>query len=127
MRRRALVVEDDRITREVMVSLLEAEGCSVDQAEDGEVATRMLTRGRYDVVLLDIMLPKMSGTEVMEQLLDTRPEALHGVIVVTGVSVEEIRNLFPDICDAVGKPLIARRLLYAVRHCLAANAARGVA
>ncbi len=125
--KRALIVEDDLVTRESLTATLEAEGCTVDHAADGEVALRLLTRETYDVVLLDIVLPKMSGTEVMEELLEKRPKVLSAVIVVTGVDVAEIRKLFPNICDALAKPLQPTPLLRAVRHCQRSQAARGAA
>lgn len=122
MRRDALVVEDDAVTREALVAALEAEGCSVEVAVDGEIAMGLLTCRRFDVVLLDLILPKISGTDIMEQLLCTNPQALSTVIVVTGLNVDEIRKLFPDVCDALGKPVITTRLLRAIRQCLAAGA-----
>lgn len=118
MRPKALVVEDDNDTRAALVELLEHEGCDVESATDGELAVGMLTRKHYDVVLLDLVLPKISGTDVMEHLLCTQPQVLATVIVVTGLDVEEIRRLFPDVCDALGKPVMPKRLLRAVRQCL---------
>ena len=127
MLKRALIVEDDAVTREALTATLQAEGCVVDHAADGEVAGGLLTRERYDVILLDIVLPKLSGIEIMEHLLETRPEVLSAVIVVTGVEIAEIRELFPGVCDALAKPLLPTRLLPAVRHCLGQSARRGVA
>lgn len=122
MRRKALVVEDDAVTRESLAATLESEGCSVETAVDGEIAMGLLTRRRYDVVLLDLILPKISGTDIMEQLLCTNPQVLSTIIVVTGVNVDEIRKLFPDVCDALGKPLVPTRLIRAIRQCFAASA-----
>lgn len=117
MRRKALVVEDDRLTREALVAILEEENFTVDVAGDGEIALGLLSRETYKVVLLDIVLPKISGMDVMEQLLCTRPEALNSIIVVTGVDVAEIRKLFPEVYGTLGKPLIPNRLLRAIRLC----------
>jgi DNA-binding response OmpR family regulator len=118
MRPKALVVEDDNDTRAALVELLEQEGCDVESATDGELAVGMLTRKHYDVVLLDLVLPKISGTDVMEHLLCTQPQVLTTVIVVTGLEVAEIRKLFPSVCDALGKPVMPKRLLRSVRECL---------
>lgn len=119
MHRKALVVEDDAVTREALIHVLQGEGCEVDFAEDGETAMGLLSRNRYDVVLLDLILPKISGTEIMEQLLCTTPHVLSTIIVVTGLTVSEVRKVFPDVCDALGKPLIPTRLLRAIRRCFA--------
>ena len=122
MRRKALVIEDDAVSREALTAALESEGCVVEVAADGEIGLGLLTCRRYDVVLLDLILPKISGTDIMEQLLCTNPQVLSTIIVVTGVNVDEIRKLFPDVCDALGKPLIPTRLLRAIRQCLSARA-----
>lgn len=122
MHRKALVVEDDAVTREALVEVLESEGCAVDVAVDGQIAMGLLSCERYDVVLLDLILPKISGTDIMEQLLCTNPHVLSTIIVVTGLNVGEIRKLFPDVCDTLGKPLSPTRLLRAIRQCFAAGA-----
>src|SRR2546423_1743758 len=121
MRPRALIVEDDATTRKLLHQLLSGAGCAVDEAADGERAIVKLSEEKYDVILLDIVLPKLSGTEVMDFLREQDAEALERVIVVTGLNVEEIRSLFPTVCHALGKPVIPNRLLNLVQKCLAMN------
>ena len=116
---RALIVEDDAVTRSLLRQLLIGSGCEVDQATDGEEAIAKLSVHRYSVILLDIVLPKLSGTHVMDFLREVDPESLEHVIVVTGLNVEEIRKLFPTVCHALGKPVIPTRLLDSVQKCLA--------
>ncbi len=118
MRTSALVVEDDPDTRALLKTLIEAVGCRVTLANDGEAALEMLARNSYDVILLDIALPKVSGTAVMDVLRKRDPEALGRVIVVTGLKVEEIRKLFPTVCHALAKPVMPKRLLDSVHKCL---------
>jgi len=119
MRPRALVVEDEGVTRNLLRQLLLNAGCDVDEATDGEQAIQRLSEERYGVILLDIVLPKLSGTDVMDFLRESDPESLERVIVVTGLNVEEIRTLFPTVCYALGKPVIPNRLLASVQKCLA--------
>src|ERR1051325_2587136 len=121
---RVLVVEDDAATREALRSVLLAEGCDVELAVDGEKAIGCLAQVRYDAVILDIVLPKLSGTDVMESLASTRPETLASIIVVTGLDVMEIRKLFPTVCETLSKPVIPARLLGSVRRCLHVSASR---
>jgi len=118
MRRKALIVEDDAPTRAALTDLVANAGFDIDQASDGELAVGLLTRNTYDVVVLDLILPKISGTDIMEYLHCTKPHVLTKVVVVTGLDVEEIRKLFPDVCDALGKPVVPNRLLRAVRNCV---------
>ena len=73
---------------------------------------------QYRVILLDIVLPKVSGTDIMERLMETNPQLIERVIVVTGLDVAEIRKLFPAVCQALSKPVMPSRLLHAVNACL---------
>jgi len=116
----ALVVEDDATTRTLLAGLLESIDCDVDIAADGEEALQRLQSRDYDVVLLDIVLPKMSGIDVMESLRRERPQALGCIIVVTGLDIREIRTLFPSVHETLSKPVIPNRLRQAVRSCMSA-------
>ncbi len=120
-------MDDDRLTREFLVTALQEEGCRVDVAADGELGLKLLLHQHYDVVLLDILLPKMTGTEIMERLLEKRPEALSTIVVVTGIEVSEIRKVFPEVCDVLSKPLLPSRVSRVVRHCIGRRHSRGVA
>src|SRR3989344_3463085 len=68
-----LVVEDDRQLLEIYADALGAEGYEIDTAEDGEKALNKMIKGGYDLVLLDIILPRINGLEVMEQLKGLPP------------------------------------------------------
>ena len=119
-----LVVEDDAVTRDALRKVLLAEGCDVEVAADGEKAVGFLAQRSYDAIVLDIVLPKMSGTDVMEYIASTRPETLASIIVVTGLDVLEIRKLFPTVCETLSKPVIPSRLLGSVRRCLGSGGRR---
>ena len=117
---RALVVEDDRNTRDALRVIIQGEGYEVDAASDGEEAISFLSRGNYALILLDIVLPKISGTGVMEHLRATNPAALHNVVVVTGVDVADISRLFPAVGFTLSKPVLPSRLRAMARDFLAA-------
>src|SRR3989344_8636432 len=68
-----LVVEDDRQLLEIYADALGAEGYEIDTADDGEQALDKMIKGGYDLVLLDIILPKINGFEIMEQLKGLPP------------------------------------------------------
>ena len=63
--RRILIVDDDRALRHMLIGLLEAAGHTVDQAADGRAAMGLLDAGGYDLVVLDIGLPDISGLDVL--------------------------------------------------------------
>ena len=118
MRPRALIVEDDPNTQRLLAAILAAEGIDVALADDGDIAIDLLSRGPFSVVLLDIVLPRVSGTAVMEYLRETNPDMLERVIVVTGLDVSEIRALFPSVKQSLSKPVLPARLRETVRSCL---------
>jgi len=112
------VVEDERQTQVLFADILEAEGFDVDTAGDGDVAMALLATLKYNVVLLDIVLPTVSGMTVMEHLRQHDPDLLERVIVVTGLDVEEIRTLFPTVKLTIAKPVLPGRLRSSVRTCI---------
>ena len=69
-----LVVEDDLFLRELYTDILSQEGFQVDSAADGEEALQKITAGGYNLVLLDIIMPKMDGLEVMRQTQAKPPQ-----------------------------------------------------
>jgi DNA-binding response OmpR family regulator len=94
----------------------------VEVAVDGEKAVGSLANYRYDAIVLDLALPKLSGTDVMEYIASTTPQLLESIVVVTGLEASEIRKLFPSICETLSKPVMPTRLIASVRRCLGATA-----
>lgn len=80
--KRILVVEDDQFLREFYQELLQGEGYNVDAAPDGEVGSAKALAGGFDLVLLDIMLPKKDGLQILRDLKVTAPKQTNGPIVV---------------------------------------------
>src|SRR3954470_19600000 len=76
-----LVVDDEEIMRDVLETLLSAEGYRVDLAKTGEEGLEAYGRRAYDVVLLDVSMPGMGGLSALEELLKGDPDA--GVIMIT--------------------------------------------
>lgn len=77
-----LIVEDDQFLREFYQELLESEGMLVEPVGDGELATAKLHEGGYDLILLDIMLPKKDGLQVLRDNKANPPDKTNGPIVV---------------------------------------------
>src|SRR5919204_219350 len=76
-----LVVDDEEIMRDVLETLLSAEGYRVDLAKNGEEGLEAYGRRAYDVVLMDVSMPGMGGLRALEEILKLDPDAV--VIVIT--------------------------------------------
>ena len=67
-KKKILYMEDDKMLSDIMKRRLEAKGCEVTVAYDGEVGLQRLKEQHYDILLLDLLMPKIGGFEVLEQL-----------------------------------------------------------
>ncbi len=81
---RILVVDDDEACRNLLAAFLAPIGCAVTQAADGREALERLEDGSWDVVLLDLIMPGLSGFEVLARIRETRPQEVLPVILITG-------------------------------------------
>lgn len=68
MNKKILLIEDDAYVRDLYQTVLSKEGYVVSMAEDGEEALEVVGQDSYDLILLDIMLPKLTGIEVLKKL-----------------------------------------------------------
>lgn len=82
MAKRVIVIDDDLYIRELYEEVLKGEGYSVDSASNGEEAYNKLKQGGYNLVLLDIMMPKMDGLGIMDALKKTPPPVKNGPIIL---------------------------------------------
>ncbi len=112
-----LVVDDEPMVREVLARYLVKEGFSVATAEDGLEALVRFDESVPDLVLLDLMLPKLSGFEVLQQM---RESAAVPVIMLTarGEETDRIVGLDMGADDYVTKPFSPREVISRVRAVL---------
>ncbi len=103
MSKRVLVVDDEKLIVKGIKFSLEQDGMEVECAYDGEEALELLKNGEYDIVLLDLMLPKIGGYEVCQQL---REFSQVPVIMLTakGDDMDKILGLEYGADDYVTKP-----------------------
>lgn len=119
-----LVVEDEKSFSEPLAFLLGKEGYEVVVAADGNEALAKFDKGGADLVLLDLMLPGMSGTEVCRQI---RTSSNVPIIMLTAKDdeVDKVVGLELGADDYVTKPYSARELLARVRAVLRRGADTG--
>ena len=88
---RILVVEDDQALRDLYVLILKDAGFSVEEAADGEAALAAMQKGGFDLVLLDIVLPKMDGIRILERLKEFPPDSpIKKIVVLSNLGHDEI-------------------------------------
>lgn len=113
-----LVVEDDPTTRDVALLMLDRLGHRADTAGTGAVALAMLRAARYDVVLMDVHLPVMDGTEVTRRIRSRLPSTHQPVVVATTASATRAERrscLMAGMDGVLTKPLSLGRLSDALR------------
>lgn len=89
--KRILIVEDDQFLREFYQELLQAEGYTVDTAADGDTAAKKLLEGGYNLVMLDIMLPKKDGLQILrEHKLTPSKQPVGPIVVLTNLGQDTI-------------------------------------
>jgi len=128
MAKRILVVDDDRSVREVLRELLDIAGYQVASAEDGEEALEKIRAEPFDLVLLDVWMPKKDGLEVLAELRALAPRPGSGqapaprVVVLTADDAP--RTVLQAVRDQayqyVSKPFDTKALLDVIARVLAA-------
>jgi two-component system phosphate regulon response regulator PhoB len=115
-----LVVEDERDLQRVLTYNFKQAGFDVVSAPDGETALRAVKEERFDLVLLDLMLPDMPGTEVCRRLKQSPQTSAIPVVMVTakGEEVDRIVGFELGADDYVVKPFSVRELILRVRAIL---------
>jgi DNA-binding response OmpR family regulator len=115
--RRVLIVEDDVAIRNLVKAVLSRANIRTDDAGDGEEALRLLSSRPYDVVVLDLMLPEVSGYELLDRIRDQ----CHGcVVVMTAAADHELSRLPRDVVfDVVRKPFSVDHLASTVLRAMA--------
>jgi two-component system response regulator RegX3 len=112
-----LVVDDDPGVLDVVAFMLRREGFEVDEEKDGTAALDAARKHPYDIVILDVMLPGMSGTDVCREL---RSESDVPILMLTArdAEIDRVLGLELGADDYVTKPFSAAELLSRVRAIL---------
>ncbi|MEN9328182.1 MAG: Alkaline phosphatase synthesis transcriptional regulatory protein phoP, two-component system, OmpR [Candidatus Parcubacteria bacterium] len=91
MAKKVLIVDDDLYIRELYEEVLKDAGFDVNTASDGQEGIDKMKDGGYDLILLDVMMPKVDGLGVLKQMGEMQPKAPNGkVILLTNLSHDPV-------------------------------------
>ena len=111
-----LIVEDDAITRRNLSLLLSDEGYDVDQASDGVHALEKLDGRPFDLVLSDIVMPRMDGLKLLQQLQFRAPQI--PVMIMTSYVSDSLSTVPAGATEFIRKPFVLDDLLFKVQRAL---------
>ncbi len=102
-----LVVDDDKINGKVTVSRLRKRGIDTSYVDSGKAALEELNKSIFDIVLLDVIMPEMSGLEVLRKIRETQSQAELPVVMLTSlVEIKDVVNaLEMGANDYLTKPI----------------------
>ena len=114
-----LIVDDDEEVRNTLSSILEGEGYSVEAVENGKKAIHICEKFPFDVALIDIDLPDIKGTELLNKLKEIQPKMV--MIIITGhPSIENAVKAVNEKADGyVLKPFNVVELLEMIKRLVA--------
>jgi len=116
MGKKVLIVDDEEDIRFLIRTLLSKEGYEVEEAGDGVTALEMLSSGRFDLMVLDIMMPKMDGYEVMREI-QQRGMALPVVMLTAKVDDDSVWEGYKQGATLyITKPFENKMLVDAVNY-----------
>jgi two-component system, response regulator, stage 0 sporulation protein F len=92
---KALIIDDELVVREFLIRLLALRGVDAKAVEDGPTAIKMVKDEAFDIVLIDVKMPKMNGVDVLKQLKQIRPETTY--VMITGYLVDDLLKQAKEI------------------------------
>jgi len=113
-----LVTDDEPIVRNSLIKLLDVEGYDADGAADGVEALERLKQIDYEVVLADLRMPRLSGIELLKQIVEKHPQTQVIIITAYGSRREAIEAMKLGAFDFIQKPVNFDNLLLVLRRAI---------
>lgn len=119
-----LVVEDDAAIRQGIIDALEFEGYVTLEAANGEVGLDLAIKANCDLILLDLVLPRRGGLEILREVRATRPTLPVIILTARGEEVDRVQGLTLGADDYVVKPFSVKELVARIEAVLRRSAER---
>ncbi len=116
---RVLVADDESSIRLLVSRVLKRAGFDPVEATDGQDAIEHLDAGDYDVLVLDLMMPRVDGFGVVEHLIETKPRMMEKTVVMTAFPKAAAKERLHHLCCILSKPFEVAELISLVRECAA--------
>jgi DNA-binding response OmpR family regulator len=122
MSQKVLIVEDERNMSRGLKDNLEFEGYQVDVADDGRAGLQMILDNRYALVLMDVMMPEMSGLDVCKKVRESGIGVPIILLTAKSEEIDKVLGLELGADDYITKPFSLRELLARIKAVLRRNA-----
>jgi DNA-binding response OmpR family regulator len=118
---RVLIVDDEEVARISLAEILRLEGYSIKAVSNGQAAVDILRTETFDVMVLDIKMPGMSGIDVMRALVDTLPDLKIIVLTAHGSMDTAIQALRFRVHDYLLKPALPEQIIESIEAAVASK------
>lgn len=119
--KRILIADDDDQIRELLVFDIQTSGYIVDSAQNGEIALKKALENNYDLVILDVMMPKMNGYDVCKNIRMVKPELPVLMLTAKGSITDKTEGFDVGADDYLVKPFEIQEVLLRIRALLRRN------
>ncbi len=115
-RPRVLVADDEEVIRTLVMRVLRRAGFDPVEAADGQYAIEQLDAGPFDVLVLDLMMPRVDGFGVVNHLIETQPRMMERTVVMTAFPRKAASERLHHLCCIVSKPFDTSELIALVQE-----------
>ncbi len=119
--KRILVADDDNEIRDLLVFDIQSSGYIVDSAQNGEIALKKALENNYDLILLDVMMPKMNGYDVCRNIRMVKPDTPILMLTAKGSIQDKTEGFDVGADDYLVKPFEIQEVLLRIRALLRRN------
>ena len=117
--RKILVIDDDLAIRVLLQAVLKRMKFEVELAEDGQVGLEKLRHDGYDLILLDLMMPRVNGYEFIEKIGKDYPQTRPHIVVFTAAGKRGVDKIPADaVCNSILKPFDLDKFIEIIANCI---------